>query len=114
MVQLYKQRPHALTNLTKVRLNPNLADGQNAQRSDLEFFIPQLCLLYMGRNQSAEYNAEILAVLLQASRINPFFCHKVHFFFQSTEKNCAHDSFMQKKCRTALAMLEDVVKEARE
>jgi ribosomal protein L19E len=30
MVQLYKTKQHALTNLTKVRLNPNLAAGQDA------------------------------------------------------------------------------------
>ena len=50
LVQLYRHKPHATSLLMSVRLNPDFSDKvlADSTRSDLEYFIPQLCSFYLN------------------------------------------------------------------
>ena len=47
LVQLYRHQPRANNLLVQVRLNPDFVSSETT-RSDLEFFIPQLCSFYLN------------------------------------------------------------------
>jgi hypothetical protein len=83
MVQLYRRKATAIDKITRVRLNPDL-DPTAVARSDLEFFIPQLCSFYLGTEITDEEACQLLTVIQQASQINFFFAHRVYFFFNSS------------------------------
>ena len=61
--------------LHQIRLNPNYLIKF---RTDLEFYIPQLCtyLLFGGKNEIEEF----FVLLCQACELSHFFGHRIHWF----------------------------------
>ena len=51
LIRLYAHDKEAVKDLEKVRVNP---DFTSRFRSDLEFFIPQLCCFYLKGDSEAE------------------------------------------------------------
>jgi len=61
-----------------VRVNP---DFTSQFRSDLEFFIPQLCSFYLrGDSENAD---QLVNLIVMASESSFFFSHRIWFYFQS-------------------------------
>ena len=50
-------------------------------RNDLEFYIPQLCSVYM--HGEIDDPNDLINLIVMASKSNIFFSHRVWFFFQS-------------------------------
>ena len=84
LVQLYRHNPHANNLLVSVRLNPDFVAGQNTPRTDLEFFIPQLCSFYLNPELNRTEVDQIGDVLNYACEVDFFFAHRVWFFFRSS------------------------------
>ena len=82
LVQLYRHKPMAYNLLLRVRLNPDFSQGVNV-RSDLEFFIPQLCSFYLTNELDDQEEEHIRDVLCKACQVNFFFAHRVWFFLCS-------------------------------
>jgi len=89
-----------------VRLNPDL-DPTVVARSDLEFFIPQLCSFYLGEGVTDEEAQKLLTVIQQASQINFFFAHRIYFFFNSSIHHI-DEGPKQQRALEALMMLAEV------
>ena len=70
----------------RVRLNPDFSDAikLNPTRSDLEYFIPQLCSFYLNPELDGIEVDHIEELLLRACEVNFFFAHRVWFFFRSS------------------------------
>ena len=66
----------------RVRLNPDFSQGVQV-RSDLEFFIPQLCSFYLNNELNEFEEEQIRDILCKACQVNFFFAHRVWFFFCS-------------------------------
>lgn len=78
LVRLYAHDTKAIDDLEKVRVNP---DFTSQFRSDLEFFIPQLCSFYLrGDFEDPE---RLVNLLVMASTSSFFFSHRIWFYFQS-------------------------------
>lgn len=86
LVQLYRHKPHANNLLVRVRLNPDIVANSSgsAPRSDLEFFIPQLCSFYLNPELDSVEVEQIGEILCRACEVNFFFAHRVWFFFRSS------------------------------
>lgn len=75
---MYAHKPEAIKELEQCRINP---DFNSKIRNDLEFYIPQLCSIYMhGEMDDPE---ELVKLILGASKQDIFFSHRIWFFFQS-------------------------------
>jgi hypothetical protein len=77
LIQLYSCDSKAIENLAQCRINPDL---KSPVRKDLEFFIPQLCSFYLQGYDQAD---ELVELMVQASRHDFYFSHRVWFFFRS-------------------------------
>ena len=85
LVQLYRHKPIANNLLVRVRLNPDfLSTESNSTRTDLEFFIPQLCSFYLNPELDSLEVEQICEILCHACNVNFFFAHRVWFFLRSS------------------------------
>jgi len=66
-----------------VRLNPDFLSGDST-RSDLEFFIPQLCSFYLNPELSTLEVEQLGEILSRACEVSFFFAHRVWFFLRSS------------------------------
>lgn len=82
LIQLYACQDGAIDSLATCRINPDL---RAAVRKDLEFFIPQLCSFYLQGHY--DQDDQIIALLVQASKFDFYFSHRVWFFFRSVLYN---------------------------
>ena len=82
LVMLYRHKNSAFNLLTRVRLNPDF-NSSNQPRSDLEFFIPQLCAFYLNNELDEFEENQIRDILLRACEIDFFFAHRVWFYFRA-------------------------------
>ena len=84
LINLFAHK-YVIDDLKKVRLNPNLVLLESGQRSDLEFFIPQLCNfnLFGGQEQVAQF----FFFLCNACYASFFFAHRVYWFLRSFENS---------------------------
>ena len=82
LINLFAHK-YVIDDLKKVRLNPNLILLESGQRSDLEFFVPQLCNfnLFGGQEQVAQF----FFFLCNACYASFFFAHRVYWFMRSFE-----------------------------
>ena len=78
LIRLYAHDKEAVKDLEKVRVNP---DFTSRFRSDLEFFIPQLCCFYLKGDSDAEQ--DIVKLITLASTSSFFYSHRIWFFFQA-------------------------------
>jgi hypothetical protein len=62
------------------RINP---DFNSNQRFDLEFYIPQLCCIYLQGD--IDDPNDLINLILNAAQSSIFFSHRVWFFFQSLQ-----------------------------
>ena len=84
LINLFAHK-YVIDDLKKVRLNPNLVLLESGQRSDLEFFIPELCNfnLFGGQEQVAQF----FFFLCNACYASFFFAHRVYWFMRSFENS---------------------------
>jgi len=93
-----------------VRVNP---DFTSQFRSDLEFFIPQLCSFYVKGDH--KYPEDIVNLIVMASSSSFFFSHRVWFFFQSLIIGIDNDSKeVYKKSSLALRGIKDACLKSKE
>lgn len=78
LIRLYAHDLSAIKDLEGVRVNPDFTSGQ---RSDLEFYIPQLCSFYLRGD--SEKPQPLVNLILLASSTSFFFSHRIWFYFQS-------------------------------
>lgn len=78
MIKLYAHKEGIVEEFfnSNVRINP---DFTSDFRSDLEFFIPQLCSFYISAGFEKEYG--LLEFLISACNESFFFSHWLWFFF---------------------------------
>lgn len=84
LVQLYRCKANAFALLQRVRLNPSLSKDKLI-RTDLEFFIPQICSFYLNPEINDNQRTLLIDILAKACTINYFFAHRVYFFFKSAQ-----------------------------
>lgn len=82
MVELYKHKTHAISHLQRVRLNPDFAK-KSGERRDLEFYLPQLASFYLSNDLPIEAQNQLVSTLLQASKRNFYFAHRLWYFLNS-------------------------------
>jgi len=78
LIRLYAHDKAAIKDLERVRVNP---DFTSRFRSDLEFFIPQLCCFYLKGDSEGE--EDIVNLITLASTGSFFYSHRIWFFFQA-------------------------------
>jgi hypothetical protein len=78
LLKLYAHRDGAIEDLKRCRINP---DFNSNQRMDLEFYIPQICCIYMQGD--IDDPNDLINLILMASQSSIFFSHRIWFFFQS-------------------------------
>ena len=83
LVTLYRHKVNAAAILSQVRLNPDFAYNREI-RTDLEFFIPQICSFYLTNDLEPHEQRSVQDVLLRACEINFFFAHRVWFFMTAS------------------------------
>ena len=84
LIRLYAHDKTAIEDLEKVRVNP---DYTSQFRSDLEFYIPQLCSFYLrGDSEDPE---RLVNLIVMASSSSFYFSHRIWFYFQSMIFNSA-------------------------
>ena len=78
LIKLYAHQQGAIQDLRECRINP---DFNSTIRNDLEFFIPQLCCIYLhGEIDEAD---ELADLMLACAKSSIFFSHRIRFFFRS-------------------------------
>ena len=105
LVQLYRHKPQANTLLVRVRLNPDFVAHSSTPRSDLEFFIPQLCSFYLNPELDSIEAEQISEILRRACEVNFFFAHRVWFFFRSSI-DYLEDEMQRERTERILSQLE--------
>ena len=78
LINLYAHKPGAIEDLKNCRVNP---DFNSSVRNDLEFYIPQLCSIYMVGHIEEVKN--LVDLILASSKSSIFFSHRIWFFLQS-------------------------------
>jgi hypothetical protein len=78
MIRLYAHDSNALKQLESIRVNP---DFTSQFRSDLEFFIPQLCSFYVEGD--FEHPKDLVNLIVMAASSSFYFSHRTWFFFSS-------------------------------
>ena len=81
LIKLYSDNPCALDELGECRINPDLKSNQ---RSDLEFYIPQICSFYL-QGYSSQSDELVDFILRAASAFH--FSHRILFFFAAIQFN---------------------------
>lgn len=76
LIKLYAHKKGAIQELERCRINP---DFNEKVRNDLEFYIPQLCSVYM--HGEIDDPNDLINLIVMASKSNIFFSHRVWFFF---------------------------------
>eukprot|EP00347_Sterkiella_histriomuscorum_P015790 403355671 len=75
-------KPDGIRNLEKVRINPDFTQSYMI-REDLEFFLPQLCCIYLKNEFSKQDQQRFLELLVLMSKSSFHFAHRVLFFINS-------------------------------
>ena len=78
LIRLYAHDLSSIKDLERVRVNP---DFTSTQRTDLEFYIPQLCSFYLRGD--SEKPQPLVNLILLASSTSFYFSHRIWFYFQS-------------------------------
>lgn len=78
LLQLYAHQENAVKDLEQCRINP---DFNSPFRNDLEYYIPQICCMYI--EGGLEDRQELTTLILNAAKSDMFFSHRIWFFFQS-------------------------------
>lgn len=78
LLQLYAHQENAVRDLEQCRINP---DFNSPFRNDLEFYIPQICCIYI--EGGLEDPRDVINLILNAAKSDMFFSHRIWFFFQS-------------------------------
>ena len=78
LIRLYAHDKQAIKDLERVRVNPYFT---SRFRSDLKFFIPQLCCFYLKGHSDCE--EQIVDLITLASTSSFFYSHRIWFFFQA-------------------------------
>lgn len=78
LIKLYAHKDDAIRDLEKCRINP---DFNSKVRNDLEFYIPQICSVYI--HGEIDDPNDLINLIVMASKSNIFFSHRIWFFFQS-------------------------------
>ena len=78
LIRLYAHDKEAIKSLESVRVNP---DFTSRFRTDLEFFIPQLCCFYLKGD--SEMEQDLVNLITLASTSSFFYSHRIWFFFQA-------------------------------
>jgi hypothetical protein len=76
LIKLYAHKLDAIADLQKCRINP---DFNSKVRNDLEFYIPQICCVYM--HGEIDDPNDLINLIVMASKSNIFFSHRIWFFF---------------------------------
>ena len=80
LTNFFANADNAIEALERIRLNPNLV-SENKLRTDLEFYIPQLCtFLLFGEVKAIE---EFFVFLCKVCNASFFFAHRVHWFLSA-------------------------------
>ena len=111
-MQLYRHKHVAHNLLLRVRLNPDFSKGVQV-RSDLEFFIPQLCSFYLNNELNEVEEEHIRDILCKACQVNFFFAHRVWFFFCSNLNYITEEAQII-KIQQMLVSLENIAAKSRE
>ncbi len=56
-------------------------------RDDLEFYLPQLCCMFLKGNMPKDMEENFTEFIILASQSSFFFAHRVYFFFNSNIVN---------------------------
>lgn len=110
LIKLYAHQKDAIDYLQKCRVNP---DFNSNLRNDLEFYVPQLCSIYMvGEIDNPERLSELI---LNSCQNSIFFSHRIWFFcqsllFASTDEGSKH----RDQARDLIKNLEQVVIKSQE
>lgn len=78
LLMLYAHQENAVNDLEQCRINP---DFSSPFRNDLEYYIPQICCMYI--EGGLEDRKDVTRLILNASKSDMFFSHRIWFFFQS-------------------------------
>lgn len=78
LLQLYAHQEGAIQDLEQCRINP---DFNSPYRNDLEYYIPQICCMYI--EGGLEDRKDLTTLILNAAKSDMFFSHRIYFFFQS-------------------------------
>lgn len=111
LIRLYAHDHNAIRMLEQVRVNP---DFTSRFRSDLEFFIPQLCCFFLkGDSQDEE---ALVNLIVMASTSSFFYSHRIWFFFQAMlfPESDPLSTQLQIKSRQVLKNLKDACFKSRE
>jgi hypothetical protein len=76
LLQLYAHQENAVRDLEQCRINP---DFNSPFRNDLEFYIPQICCMYL--EGGLEDPRDLTNLVLNAAKSDMFFSHRIWFFF---------------------------------
>jgi len=80
LTNLFSNKDGSISALESIRLNPNLVSA-NKLRTDLEFYIPQLCtFLLFGEMKAIQ---EFFVFLCKVCNASFFFAHRVHWFLSA-------------------------------
>jgi len=110
MIRLYAHDPQAIKALEAVRVNP---DFTSQFRSDLEFYIPQLCSFYV--QGYFEQPSQLVNLIVMAASSSFYFSHRAWFFFQSLIIGQDEESKeLYKKSTIALRGLKDACIKSKE
>ena len=110
LIRLYAHDHEAVKHLANVRVNP---DFTSMFRSDLEFFIPQLCCFYFKGDSEVE--EDLINLIVQASKSSFFYSHRIWFFFKAMLfPDPVAQQGQQLKSKTVLKCLKDACIKSKE
>ena len=89
-MMIYADQDGVIESLEECRLNPDLTDPV---RTDLEFYIPQLCSYYLSEECSEDDVEALAKFMVFASQLELHFGHRILFFMRTFE-NCEDERIL--------------------
>ena len=102
LTKLYAHDQGSVEKISKCRINP---DFTTQLRTDLEFFVPEICSFYL-RGESDEQN-DILNLLTSACSVSFFFSHRLYFFLKSVISTQGSQD-VKSECLAAMSEIQDM------
>lgn len=83
MIKIFSNNSEAIKILRSCRITPQL----NKDRSDIEFFIPQLCSYLISKDNKPETKHVLIKFLREISRLSYNFSHRLLFYVKAMLAN---------------------------